>query len=390
MQPTVRPSHVLYDGMFVDRVPYVPPISTLSDYGVCNGQLEVLNNTSWLRLVNNSNYQHVGLAELWCVQYKSQTRYRYFGLSELQASIAVRNFSEYTSSLLRQQPSLSVAAKDNKFRIAPNLTVQSLIIRGKGSEWWFHNNKSDTMIPSPLSSSVMWQDTLLECPFFESASFGGKKLLSVAREKSWGYGKATMIQKVRVSNQTSSSRSRGAKKSPAINSTNIIGAFILQKGSVLGGMGHAQIVAARTSWQEDDVDCRARAQDLVLDECSGVPASVVLAAKVQNAAVNNTIRSIIRHTTTGWSVADVTEMTRCQLRIIEEQKKVKGASFELGFMWQPVSAAEDVHFFRNHYPFRAAGDVEGDADRVFNASIGVTEWLSSESNDPPVLALYYV
>jgi len=389
MQPSVRPSHVTYDGIFVGTVPYVPPISTLSDYGVCNGQLEVLNTTSWLRLVNNSNHQHVGLAELWCVQYKSQTRYRYFGLSELQASIAVRNFSEYTSSLLRQQPSLSVAVKDDMYRITPNLTVQSLIVRGKGSEWWFHNNKSDTMILPPLSSSVTWQDTLLDCPFFDSASFGGEKLLSVARENSWGYGKATMIQKVRVSNQTSSSRGRGTKNSATINSTNIIGAYILQKGSVLGGMGHAQIVAASTSWQEDNVDCRARARDLILEECSGVLASVVLAAKVQNVAINNTIRSIIRHTTTGWSVADVTEMTRCQLRSLEKQNKVGGASFELGFIWQPVSAAEDVQFFRSHYPFRAAGDSEGDADRVFNASVGVTEWLSSESNDPPVLALYY-
>ena len=166
----------------------------------------------------------------------------------------------------------------------------------------------------------------------------------------------------------------------------------MQKGTLVGGSGHAQIVAARTAWREEAISCDSAASDFVLPACSAHAQFNNLSASASaTAQLNATLRSAIRHLTAGWAVADVTEIAQCQLRQLELASPTGAVpdTFELGFLWQPVEPAEDVRFYRLHYPHRAAGDPLGDADRVFNESSGRTEWHSSESSDPPMLVVYY-
>jgi len=356
-------------------------MSTLSDQGVCNGDLEVLNSTTFIppeAMANGS--RTAGLAEMWCVQYKSQLRYRYFGLPELQGRLAWRN----TSGLFGDARARSIGA-----------TVQSLVVSGKrqGSaastapELWLHRSSSQ-QADVVRTASVAWQDALVACPFFTedglggvSTGYGNSKLLSVARAQSWAYGSSAMVQKVRI-------ELSGNLQVP-LNSTTLLGAFILQKGAQFGGGGHVQITAAKTSWHEHNVTCATVASSCVLAACSGLSAAALNNSAGGN-PVNATRRSIMRHATDGWAVADVTELAQCQVRQLELfSGGALPEAFELGFLWQPVEPSEDVQFSREHYPMRAAGDVDGDADRAVNASAGRTDWYTSESADPPRLVLYW-
>jgi len=393
---------VLYDNLIVRIVPgYVPPFSTLSDRGVCNGGLEVLNSTAFLppgllaaagAAGNASSTARVaGLAELWCVQYKSQTRYRYFGLAELENRLATRNVSDF------------VAGSEARLRsvegVVQNATlgrVESLVISGKGAAVGTGSRlqftRPHSLQADDASHGSSWQDSLVACPFWShsasGAGFGRSKLLSVARQQSWAYGTTAMLQKVLVQPPASSS--------VPLNSSTLLGVFILQKGALIGGSGHAQISAARTDWSEDNVTCDATAAASVLAECSGLSASAWASQVGRSALANTTRRAIMRHVTDGWAIADVTELVQCQLELLESRRAAGGAaatspqSFELGFLWQHVEPAEDVQFYRFHYPHRATGDALGDADRAFNSSAGGrTEWYTSESGDPPTLVVYW-
>jgi len=366
----------------------VPPISTLSDHGICNGELQVLNSTTFLgEMINDgSNSRYGGVVEMWCVQYKSQLSYRYFGLPELRSSLAARNVSQFQLVLpgetAERRPNIS----------SPVLKLQSLVVRGGKAnnsqvEWVFrrqHSLQADSVSAGSENegdiaredNGPVWQDALLACPFFSSSTFGRAKLLPVARSQSWAYGSTAMIQKVRI--WTPENNLEG---STPLNSSNLVGVFLVQKGSLIGGSGHAQIVSALTSWHEKSLSCDARVEDLLHRECQGVG----------SIGENATLRTIIRHAPLGWAAADVTELAQCQLRQLELASASGSlpASFELGFLWRPVEPAEDIRFYHKHFPHRAAGDPVGDADRVFNASDGRTEWHSSESNDPPMIVFYW-
>ena len=368
-QPTSEPSHVHYDGLFVQLVPYVPPISTLSDQGQCTGSLE---------LYNSSSTETSSLGELWCVQYKSGLRFRYFGLPELKSSVASRNHSLFVrAGEVSAGLNLSAGAT----------AVQTLVVRGKGSEWWLHH-KSQLSSALPVLSAQQqavqptWEDTLLACPHFGAQAYGDKSNLPVARHDAWAYGQTAMIQKVLVE----------PSAGMVINSTNIVGAILVQKGGLAGGAGHVQIYAAKSDWHESNLTCAATVASKLLPACTGL--STTAAPTDANPNLNLTLRSIARHVPVAWTLADVTELVQCQLHQLElsSPPHLHPASmdaFHLSFLWQPVARADDVHYYLAHYPYRAAGDAPGDADRVFNQSSGLTEWLSSESNDAPFLLLYF-
>lgn len=370
-QPTCQPSHIHYDGLIVRLVPYVPPISTLSDQGQCTGSLELFNSSS----TESDSRRQRGLGELWCVQYKSGLRFRYFGLPELERSVASRNHSLFVrAGEVRAGLNLSATA------------VQTLVVRGKGSEWWLHHKSLlSTALPvlSEQQQAVQpaWEDTLLACPHFGVQAYGDKSSLPVARQDAWAYGQTAMIQKVLVQ----------PAAGMVINSTNVVGAILVQKGGLAGGGGHVQIYAAKSDWHESNLTCAATVASKLLPACAGLSATALTNA---SSALNLTLRSIARHVPVAWTLADVTELAQCQLRQLElssppRLRPTSMDSFHLSFLWQPVAKAEDVQFYLAHYPYRAAGDAPGDADRVFNQSSGLTEWLSSESNDEPFLLLYF-
>ena len=380
MQPTVQPSHVHYDGIFVRLAPYVAPITTLSDQGPCAGQLELFNSTASSTGAGAqaaSTHHYAGLGELWCVQYKSSASYRYFGPAELAQSLASRNHSLFV--------------RDGEVSASFNLShtaVQTLVMRGKGSQWWLHHKSQvATALPLPAAEQAVqpaWEDTLLGCPYFGSEAFGAKSSLPVARRDAWAYGTTAMIQKVRVR----------AATGMVLNSTNLVGAFLLQKGGLGGGSGHVQIFAAKSDWHESNLTCASTLESKLLPACSGL-SQATLSSLADSSALNLTLRSIARHSPVSWTVADVTEITQCQLRQLELStppilRPTSVDNFHLSYLWQPVPRSEDVHYSRTHYPLRAAGDVPGDLDRYANESSGMTEWLSSESGDAPLLVVYFL
>jgi hypothetical protein len=264
---------------------------------------------------------------------------------------------------------------------------------------------------TPSNGKTLWEDALIACPFFGRQSFASSKTLPIARAESWPYGTAAMIQKVRLMNSVNIAVDNSGVTADNIDSrvaslfrsgtTALVGAYLTQKGSAIGGYDRVKVLPAKVEWSEITTYCDSSAsgsaatvtgavEDLGSDFQFPYANEDYIPAARASALASGVIKYdnvTITHDTLAWSTVDITEIVRNQLHWWYLNSPTE--PLELNLLWSPDYSSEDRTFGRTHYPLRAGGDVLGDFDLIVNATRGRTEWYTSESNDPPLLQLFF-
>ena len=160
----------------------------------------------------------------------------------------------------------------------------------------------------------------------------------------------------------------------------LVGAYLMVKGAVIGGRDRLCIQNAKRGWRENTTTCA--------DSSAGQYEYAYDYSSDLDTFTTTTIENItISHDTYSWATVDITDMTRNQL--VWWYLYHPDEAFELNLLWTPLNYTMDRTYGHSHYYHQAAGDPVGDTDRAVNMTMGRTEWYTSESLDPPILLLYF-
>lgn len=398
-QPTSQPSYIYYDGKFVQTEEYYfPNVSAHRNDSLCIGELEVRSryvNTTFLDSLE------ANLTELYCVEKRSGEAELYFGLEALDQDLNIKNDlgAPYPSAgtVLDKGKVRSVVYRGKQYKMSVNNITQSwddelTYSTSAYSDGYLEGESSLLFGTGDNSSEYLWEDALLACPLMGNAKFGDKKILPIARGDTWNYGSSAMLQKIRltdtpVSPLDSSSATPGSVDADIANlfrtgTTQLVGAYLMVKGAVIGGRDRVSIQNARRSWAENTTSC----EDSASDQYSyAYDYSADLAAMSFTTTTHENVT--ISHDTSSWSTVDITDMTRNQLTWWYLYHP--GEAFELNLLWTPLNYTLDRTYGSTHYYYEARGDPIGDTDRTDNTTTGRTEWYTSESGDPPILLMYF-
>ena len=418
-QPTTSPTYTYYDGQFAQNVSLVQPRTTPLDR-TCSGEIEIRKSQITYAVSNTRIVE-----ELWCIEKRHVDEFRYFGVEqELNTDMVLKNAAG-SSPLLDRSKIRSVIFRGKRNEV--------LVSAGNGQHPAVHANTtlfrsgtcteidatttcsssfvSYTDLPADIA---LWEDTLVACPYFSTQKFNIHKVLPVTRAEAWPYGTTAMIQKVRLMHSVSAAIDKSGVTAENIDArvsnlfrsgaTSLVGAYLTQKGSSIGGWDRVKLLSAKRVWNETSLTCvngngtagvvtgvvTNLGKDLQFDyEDSLKHAGYISSARL--AAIARGDRGFhnvtITHETLGWASVDVTELVREQIHWWYLNTPTK--PLELNLLWIPDYASNDRRFYRTHYPRAARGDAWGDFDKVANSTRGRTEWYTSESNDPPVLQLFF-
>jgi hypothetical protein len=227
--------------------------------------------------------------------------------------------------------------------------------RGWNSYLYFSDDDIDTLFPKAFISTYLfrgktyWSDSTIGCPFYDTQTYGKLKVLPVASNDSWYYGSSSMIQKISFNSSLTNL---------LMNQTRFLNAYIIQKGSLLGNYDEVKIFAAHSNWNEDNITCDDIVIDYKLEGCRSL--------SVQ-----------INHAPQAWIKINVTELVLC---ILQQNSTYMIDHLEMNFIWEaiPLSLQSGMIF------------TESCPDGYDSPIAGFTEWMTSESLEPPILALSYV
>ena len=187
--------------------------------------------------------------------------------------------------------------------------------------------------------------------------------------------------------------------------TSLVGAYLMQKGAAVGGWDRVMIMPASPNWSESSLHCKSSStgstgitsgaidnlgSDFKLEYGAALDSENFISTSRSTALANADIaydNVTITHETLSWATVDITEMVRNQLHYWYLHNPTD--ALEINLLWVPDYYNHQRQYFRNHFPHRAAGDALGDMDIVMNSTRGRTEWYTSESNDPPLLQLFF-
>jgi len=416
-QPTTSPTHVYYDGKFAQNATLVRKEMLRT----CTGELEIRETT-----ITHGEASTALVAEVWCIEKLLTDEYRFFGVQNELAADMIRKNNAGASPLLNLLTLRSVVfrGKTNNVLVSADDSVNpvvsaaaSLFRSGACSESGSGSGCVSSFVPfaTTPSAASLWEDSLLACPFFEGQKFGAYKILPVARAESWPYGTAAMIQKIRLMESLANTIVNTGTTADNIDArvaalfregtTSLVGAYITQKGAAIGGWDRVTIMSAKRDWSETALTCDSSSsgtggvqtgvadllgkdyqfnfgQNLIENGFMSSARSAAIAA----GAVSY-INTTITHSTLGWATVDITEIVRNQLHYW--YVNTPAVPLELNLLWIPDYAANDRKNYTVHFPRAARGDSVGDVDAIVNSTRGRTEWYASESNDPPLLQLFF-
>lgn len=425
-QPTTSPTHVYYDGKFAQNASLVLPHTVHDVDRRCSGELEVRESALSYGVASTAL-----VTEVWCVEKKHSDEFRLFGVEQQLAADMVRKNAAGISPLLdlSKLRGIALRGKENVVLVSADDSVNpvvsaaaSLFRSGACTESGSGAGCVSSLLPfatTPSASTVppfLWEDSLLACPFFDTQKFGTYKLLPVARAEAWPYGTAAMIQKVRlmesldgivIDNADTNADNIDSRVAALFRdgATSLVGAYIMQKGGSIGGWDRVKVMSAKRTWNESALTCTSSAsgtagvetgvidllgRDFQFDYgeslieggyMSSARSSAIAAGAISYSNVT------ITHDTLGWSTVDITEILRNQLHWWYLNTPTE--PLQLNLLWTPDYAANDRQNFRTHHPREARGDSWGDFDTIVNSTRGRSEWYASESNDPPLLQLFF-
>lgn len=398
--PSSAPSYFYYDGKFVQTGEYHwSNFSQARNETQCLGELEVRS------VYPGHTYEESlgsNLTEVWCVERRNYDEWRFFGEDELFQDLKIKNDlgSPYPKSgTLLNRPTLhSAVYRGKQYNTSINFVTQSWdSVKVPSGSAFSDGGCGDSCAFTALdfgigdnSSEYVWEDALLACPYMGETGHGMRKILPIAREDGWPYGSSAMLQKVRLTDIQPSGLDSSAATAESVDAdiaslfrtgtTQLVGAYLMVKGAVIGGRDRLSIQNARRGWRENSTTC----SDSVDDQYEyAYDYSADLDAYTPTMQENVTIS----HDTHSWATVDITDMTRNQL--VWWYLNHPSEAFELNLLWTPLNYTMDRTYGFPHYYYRPSGDVVGDTDRMHNMTTGRTEWYTSESADPPILLLYF-
>ena len=360
----------------------------------------------------------------------------HFGiLQNLEGDMSKKNAAGYgprldlstlKSLIFRGKEDINLQSADDNVNPV-TVSTNSLYRAGSCTESGSGQSCTSSFVPyiSPTPLKPLFEDSILACPFFGKQAFGTQKSLPIARSETWSYGTSAMIQKIRLMDKldgvlidnTSTTADNIDERVAALfrqGTTSLVGAYLMQKGSAIGGWDRVMILPAKSDWNETSLHCESSntgnsglsnvtltgevltggVEDLgrdfqyaygksLLDESY---ISAARQASIDSATINYE-NVTINHETLSWATVDLTEMVKNQLHWWYINTPTE--PLELNFLWVPDYSSNHREFLRTHYPHQASGDPLGDMDIVMNSTRGRTEWFTSESNDPPLLHLFF-
>lgn len=398
-QPTSQPSYIYYDGKFVQTEEhYFVNVTAHRNDTMCIGELEFRSRYTDVSFTDSLD---ANLTEVYCVAHRSAEATVYFGLEALDQDLAIKNAASapYPASgtLLDKGKVRSVMYRGKQYKTSINNITQSwdgelTYSTSAYSDGSLTGETSLTFGTGDNSSEYLWEDTLLACPLMGNAKFGSKKILPIARGDTWNYGSSAMIQKIRLTDTPaapldSSSSTPGSVDADIASlfrtgTTQLVGAYLMVKGAVIGGRDRVSVQNAKRGWAENTTSCEDSASDQYFF-------SYDYSADLSSGGFTTTTHEnvTISHDTSSWSTVDITDMTRNQLTWWYLYHP--GEAFELNLLWTPLNYTLDRTYGSPHYYYDSKGDPIGDTDRTDNTTTGRTEWYTSESNDPPILLMYF-
>jgi len=418
-QPTTSPTHVYYDGKFVQNATLVHAEKA---HRACTGELQVREAT-----LAYGEASSTLVAEFWCIEKLHTDEFRQFGVQNELANDMVRknvagvgpllDLSTLRSVVLRGKANAVLISADDS--VNPVVRAAASLFRsGACTESGSGTGCATSFVPfaTTPSSNSLWEDSILACPFFEGQKFGAYKILPVARAEAWPYGTAAMVQKVRlmeslganvidITGTTAENIDARVASLFRDGTTSLVGAYLMQKGASIGGWDRVTVMSAKSNWNESALTCDSSrsgtsgtatgvadllGRDYQFDFGenlieNGFMSSARSAAIAAGAISYSNVT--ITHDTLGWAAVDITEILRNQLHYWYLNTPTD--PLELNLLWVPGYAANDRKNFTTRYPRAARGDSPGDLDAIVNSTRGRTEWYASESNDPPLLQLFF-
>ena len=399
-EPTSAPSYMYYDGKFVQTGEY--HWSNYSEHRndtLCLGELEIRS------VYPGDSYEESlgsNLTEIWCVGRRNYDEWRFFGLDDLHQDLKIKNDlgSPYPPSgtLLNRATLHSAVYRGKQYDTSVNFVTQAWddvkVTSGSAfSDGGCGDACSFTSLDFGIgdnSSVYVWEDALLACPKMGKTGHSGRKVLTIARDDGWPYGSSAMVQKVRLTDIQPSGLDSSAATAESVDAdiaslfrtgtTQLVGAYLMVKGAVIGGRDRLSIQNAKRGWRENSTTCA----DSVDDQFEYAYA---YSADLDSFTPTTLENVTISHDTHSWATVDVTDMTRNQM--VWWYLNHPNEAFELNLLWTPLNYTMDRTYGFPHYYHQAAGDPVGDTDRSQNMTTGRTEWYTSESADPPILLLYF-
>ena len=155
-----------------------------------------------------------------------------------------------------------------------------------------------------------------------------------------------------------------------LNATKYAGAYLLQKGALIGRKDIVKLVPALSNWTEYNTTCTSRPNATTMIDYSCPYHTYVTHQK-------------------GWTTADISDMFRCQ--VIDKYRNASAANALTNYGDAEVNLLLEAteHYYGEVTSITTSSSNYTTSGNTNNASVGRTEWHSSESEDSPILIITF-